>query len=139
MTHLNYSHYKKEIGIRFATFRQMVAKSRSEFAEEADLPTEYISQIEMGTILPGIISMEYFYREYGVNLTWLVTGNGNIFQSRGPRTPKDAYSQNKSAMSDKKEPINAEQHVIQTNQKYHPFHQQTTSIIRMPDREVNNG
>jgi hypothetical protein len=83
--------YKKEVGMRFEFFRELVLKTREEFAAEAALPKQYIAQLEWGTVLPGILAFEYFYKEYGLNLTWLVTGEGDIFFRRGPRTPRYAY------------------------------------------------
>ncbi|MCP5047622.1 MAG: helix-turn-helix transcriptional regulator [bacterium] len=83
--------YKKEVGERFEFFRQLVLKTRAEFAEEASLPKQYIAQLEWGTVLPGILSIEYFYKEYGLNLSWLVSGEGDIFYKKGPRTPRYAY------------------------------------------------
>jgi hypothetical protein len=88
----NLQKYKREIGKRFRVFRQLVLRTRAEFAEEASLPEEYIAQIEWGTVLPGILSVEYFYKEYGLNVTWLVSGEGHIFYKHGPRTPRHAYS-----------------------------------------------
>lgn len=87
----HFIHYKKEIGDRFRIFRQLVLKTRREFADEASLPEEYIAQIEWGAVIPGILSIEYYYKEYGLNLTWLVSGDGNIFYKKGPRTPHHAY------------------------------------------------
>jgi hypothetical protein len=83
--------YKKDIGNRFRIFRQLVLKTRGEFADEASLPEEYITQIEWGTVIPGILSIEYFYKEYGLNLTWLISGEENIFYKMGPKTPRHAY------------------------------------------------
>jgi hypothetical protein len=88
----NLQKYKKEIGNRFRIFRQLVLRTRTEFAEEASLPEEYIAQIEWGTVLPGILSTEFFYKEYGLSITWLVSGEGNIFYKHGTRTPRHAYS-----------------------------------------------
>ena len=87
----HFINYKKEIGDRFRIFRQLVLKSRAEFANEASLPEDYIAQIEWGTVIPGLLSIEYYYKEYGLNLTWLVSGDGNIFYKKGPRTPHHAF------------------------------------------------
>jgi transcriptional regulator with XRE-family HTH domain len=87
----NSNRYKKEIGDRFRIFRQLVLKTKREFANESSLPEDYIAQIEWGDVLPGILSIEYFCKEYGLNLTWLVTGEDRIFSRMGPRTPRHAY------------------------------------------------
>jgi len=154
----NYAAYKKEIGNRFKAFRLLVGKSQREFSAESELPIEYISQIELGTILPGIISVEYFTRSYGLNISWLVTGKGYIFQTQGTETPRYAYLLDKmmdyrdpefvecletlkdTGIFSTKEELNELQKEVTGNYpRYQEFYNQQTKNIRRPEREVNNG
>ena len=89
-----YAKQKKEMGKRFKQFRELVDKSKMQMEQEANHPlikAEIIHQFEYGAIIPNIIFMQYFTEEYGLNLTWLVTGSGFIFAKKGDKTPEDIY------------------------------------------------
>ena len=89
-----YAKQKKAMGKRFKQFRELVEKSKIQMEQEANHPlikAKKINQFEYGAIIPDIIFIQYFTEEYGLNLTWLVTGSGFIFVKKGPKTPEDIY------------------------------------------------
>jgi len=89
-----YAKQKKAMGKRFKQFRELVEKSKIQMEQEANLPlikAEKIKQFEYGAIIPDIIFIQYFTEEYGLNLTWLVTGGGFLFNKKGDKTPEDIY------------------------------------------------
>ena len=150
--------YRKEVGERFEFFRELVLKTREEFASEAALPKQYIAQLEWGAALPGILAFEYFYKEYGLNLSWLVSGEGDIFFRRGPRTPRYAYQLDRimdyrdpefiacfKAVRDTGFPRIKEDILVLMKQVKPDFeqeikcHNQLTDSYKPTNREVNNG
>ena len=85
---------KRAIGIRFKQFRELLDKSKQELEEETEEPLineGRISLIELGAIIPHVIFIEYFTGEYGLNITWLVTGTGLLFYKKGSKTPEKIY------------------------------------------------
>ena len=87
-----YNHKKKQIGFRFYKFRRLLGKSREEMNQEGieNVTLFYnkkIENIEGGIAMPDIFLNQYLIEEYGLNLTWLVTGSGRIFSKKGPKTP----------------------------------------------------
>ena len=93
----NYNDYeplKRAIGKRFKFFRQLMSKSRKDFEDEAnnmEIAEERIAFIEKSVTVPNIIFIQYFTEEYGLSLTWLVTGRGKMFYKQGPKTPADIF------------------------------------------------
>ena len=82
------------MGQRFKQFRELVGKSKEQMEQEANHPCikeKKINQFEYGAIIPDIVFVQYFTEEYGLNLTWLVTGSGFIFAKKGDKTPGDIY------------------------------------------------
>jgi transcriptional regulator with XRE-family HTH domain len=160
MMHSQVDEYKKGIGRRFGVFRQLVMKTQQEFADEASLPMEYINQIELGNILPGIISIEFFYSHYGLDLSWLVSGHGNIFNRRAPQTPIYAiqldrlldyrdpeFSRCLEQIKGNRIPDIIKEDIIALRKQGNPnykqmneYHEQATNqatnIIKLPEREV---
>ena len=89
-----YVKQKKAMGQRFKQFRELVEKSKIQMEQEANHPlikAERINQFEYGAIIPDIIFIQYFTEDYGLNLTWLVTGVGFLFNKKGAKTPEDIY------------------------------------------------
>jgi hypothetical protein len=82
---------KIAVGERFKLFRQSLFQSVPGMGEEAGVPADLIRLIEMGILAPDLLSLEYFFREYCLNLTWLLTGKGNMFFDKGPKTPVDLF------------------------------------------------
>lgn len=84
----------KAIGKRFQQFRNVIGKSTPRLEKEAKklgIKEARIKLIEKGIIIPNIVFIQYFTEEYGLNLTWLVTGDGNMFYKKGEKTPGKAF------------------------------------------------
>jgi transcriptional regulator with XRE-family HTH domain len=84
-------HVKESVGERFALFRATLFQSRRQLAEVAGTTPDLMLLIEKGIIMPDLLFLEYYFKEYCLNLTWLLTGNGNMFYAKGPKTPADIY------------------------------------------------
>jgi transcriptional regulator with XRE-family HTH domain len=83
---------KNQIGKRFKIFRQSVGKSIIEFSSEISLPIVILSNFEEDdNFNPGFSHFINFYKRYGLNGNWLLTGEGNIFLYKGPQTPDHAF------------------------------------------------
>jgi transcriptional regulator with XRE-family HTH domain len=90
----DYYNQKRAMGQRFKQFRELVGKSITEMEQEAKNPLiakTRINLFEQGAIIPDIVFVQYFTHEYGLNLTWLVTGQGFIFTKKTPKTPENIY------------------------------------------------
>lgn len=83
---------KNQIGGRFKIFRQSVSKSIIEFSSEISLPIAVLLNFEVNdNYNPGFSHFINFYKIYGLNANWLLTGVGNIFLYKGPQTPDHAF------------------------------------------------
>jgi hypothetical protein len=83
------------IGRRFNLFRRLAAKSMIEFSSEASLPIDLLTDFENdGSANPGILDFKYFCEHYGLNLTWLLTGQGKIFYRNAYKIPFFAHFAN---------------------------------------------
>ena len=72
---------RKEIGLRFKEFRQAIKKTRHELVDELKICQSTISSIETGKCFPGITIQSYLYRQYHLNINWLLTGSGEMIIS----------------------------------------------------------
>ena len=84
-------HLKIAVGERFTLFRSILFQTIHQLAEEAGTTPDLMLLIEKGIIMPDLLFLEYFFNEYKLNLSWLLTGAGNMFFAPGPKTPRDVY------------------------------------------------
>lgn len=70
---------KKEVGVRFKLFRLDKKKAQHILASELQVHQSTITNIEKGTTYPKVSYLNYFYEKYGLNLNWLVTGDGKQY------------------------------------------------------------
>ncbi len=70
---------KKEIGRRFCEFRKLIGKTQIQLAKELDVYQSTITNIERGSTFPALIYIIYFHRNYNLNPTWLLCGEGQTF------------------------------------------------------------
>jgi transcriptional regulator with XRE-family HTH domain len=80
----DYNKLCREVGSRFRSFRSAIGKTPEQIAEECGFTVDYISGVEQGDYIPIISFIEYFYRKYRLDLTWLVKGEGKMFLSPLP-------------------------------------------------------
>ncbi|MDD2331500.1 MAG: XRE family transcriptional regulator [Candidatus Cloacimonetes bacterium] len=80
------------IGERFKKARKALRLKQSELGEELDVNASAICQYETNRIKPSIDTMILFAEKYGVNLHWLITGQGNMKDSMV--TPGNKPAQN---------------------------------------------
>lgn len=70
---------KEQVGRRFKEFRISQKKAQHILAEELRVHQSTITNIEHGTTFPKINYLQYFYEKNGLNINWLVTGEGDMF------------------------------------------------------------
>lgn len=72
---------KKIFGDRIKAIRQHFKIAQNIFAEQLKTSAGYISEIESGKTNPGIDLMEALKNIYHVNINWLLTGIGDMFET----------------------------------------------------------
>ena len=82
---------KIAVGERFKLFREILFQTIHQLAEESGNPPDLVLMVEKGILMPDLFFLEYFFQEYRLNLTCLLTGAGNMFFAKGPKTPVDVY------------------------------------------------
>jgi transcriptional regulator with XRE-family HTH domain len=92
MKYNNFNNTSKEIGTRFLFFRKAVRKTRSDFALELKVAPAQIAAIENGSTKPPINYLHHFFLNYGLNLNWLLSGNGDMFYDDSPRDLDSRYA-----------------------------------------------
>jgi transcriptional regulator with XRE-family HTH domain len=70
---------KQDVGDRFRAFRLNQKKAQHVLASELKVHQSTITNIEHGTTFPKINYLHYFYEKYGLNVNWLVTGEGEMY------------------------------------------------------------
>jgi len=70
---------KRDVGSRFKAFRLDRKKAQHVLAIELKVHQSTITNIEHGTTFPKINYLQYFYVKYGLNINWLVTGEGEMY------------------------------------------------------------
>ncbi|MCP4147059.1 MAG: helix-turn-helix transcriptional regulator [bacterium] len=73
------SPFKKKIGQRLRSFREAIRKAQHELAAELNIYQSTITNIERGKTFPNINYLQYFYKEYALNINWLLTDSGEMF------------------------------------------------------------
>lgn len=76
-------------GLNFRIFRKILNKTQDDLAAEMNVCKATISNFERGYthIKPNYLF--YMYTTYGLNISWLMTGKGNIFALEGGKPPSD--------------------------------------------------
>ncbi|MEL6561500.1 MAG: helix-turn-helix transcriptional regulator, partial [Bacteroidota bacterium] len=69
---------KKTVAERLKSFRIHVGLNVADFAELLEKGTPAIYAIEQGRVFPQIDDLAKLQRLYGLNLNWIVSGNGNM-------------------------------------------------------------
>jgi transcriptional regulator with XRE-family HTH domain len=70
---------KQDVGIRFKSFRLDQKKAQHVMAAELNVHQSTITNIEHGTTFPKISYLYYFFEKYGLNINWLITGEGDMY------------------------------------------------------------
>jgi transcriptional regulator with XRE-family HTH domain len=83
---------KKEIGRRFAEFRQSIKKSQYKLANELKVCQSTITYIETGKIFPGITFQNFLYDQYNLNINWLLTGKEDMLISPEEKSNHNYFS-----------------------------------------------
>lgn len=70
------------IGDRFRELRKKLGFRQSDFGKIFSLSQDAISAIETGRNKPTIGVLIKLYKDYDVNLGWLLVGDGNMFRNK---------------------------------------------------------
>lgn len=82
----------KEVGARVQQIRADVKLNQRDFAARLGISSGGISQVESGKAMPGGDFLLKIHQEFGVDVTWLLTGvsaTGSV-PSTQPLTPRQA-------------------------------------------------
>ncbi len=71
---------KKKIGERFRQFREAIYKTQTQLAQELNVYQSTITNIEVGKTFPNIKYLHHFHKTYLLNINWLLSGEGDIFE-----------------------------------------------------------
>ena len=82
---------QENLGFRFLLFRKAIGKTVREIASEANVSGSTINGIESGAVYPEITFLHFLRKEYGLNINWLLTKEGQMLE--------------KGLLREKKEPI----------------------------------
>ncbi len=82
MSQQNTSTIKKDVGARFCEFRKAISKTQTQLSEELGIYQSTIASFEMGKTFPNFKYLHYFHEKYGLNINWLISGNGDKFVER---------------------------------------------------------
>jgi len=65
--------------LNFRLFRKILKKTQEELAAELGVCKATICNIERGATHVKINYLHYLHRKYGLNINWMLTGNGDVF------------------------------------------------------------
>ena len=69
------------IEIRIRDIRKHFNLTQTQFAEELGVTRNVISMYELGHVVPPRLFLDHLCTKYGVNKTWLETGDGEMFRT----------------------------------------------------------
>lgn len=82
---------KRAIGGRFKKFRKSIDKAQHQLAAELSVFQSTITNFELGKTFPNFSYLHQFYENYGLNIHWLFTGEGNKFVHTLPGSADLSY------------------------------------------------
>ncbi len=97
------------IGERFNTFRRKVGMTQAEIADKIKVSRSFLSQVESDLSIPGGEMLMLVNQHFGLNINWLLTGEGEMFQKKED-----------SKQEEKKEEKSETEHKAQPDISAHP-------------------
>lgn len=79
---LNDKDFYDPVGKRFEAFRRVLCLTREQLAAKLNVSIETIEEIEKGETPPDLCMLYYLNKEYGLNINWMIHGEGGIIFSR---------------------------------------------------------
>lgn len=76
---------------RFKLLRQELGMTQEEFGSKIGVARNTIAQYESGRIVPSNPVIANICKEYAVNETWLLTGEGNMFKDITPSEEIESF------------------------------------------------
>lgn len=73
---------KTEIGGRFKRFREAIGKTQAQLARELNVYQSTITNIEVGKTFPGIKYLDYLQKNYGLNISWVISSKGQMYERK---------------------------------------------------------
>ena len=81
---------KRERGLRLAEVRTALGyPNRPPFAAVLDIPADTLGSYERGTREPALSLLAIYADRFGVNLNWIATGNGKMFNLPSTETSEN--------------------------------------------------
>jgi len=69
---------KKDVGVRFSRFRKQINKTQQQLADELGIYQSTITSFEKGKTFPNLKYLFHVHEKYGLDITWLITGKGDM-------------------------------------------------------------
>lgn len=76
-----------DVGLRFVLFRKAIRKTLQELTSELGAGPGEVPDIEAGNVEPKIEYLHYLNSSYGLNINWMLCGDGDMFAGPGRRPP----------------------------------------------------
>lgn len=76
------------MGERFRIFRESIGKAQHELAGELLVSQSTIANIERGKAFPNISYLHHLYRNYRLNIHWMLLDQGEMMTRKHPRGEK---------------------------------------------------
>ena len=81
--------FKTPLGQRLADARKALGhKERRSFADLLDIKADTLGTYERGVAEPDAAFMAVYHQRFGINLSWLITGEGSMFDDPNKAPPK---------------------------------------------------
>ena len=77
------------VGKRFEAFRRVLCLNRDQLAAELNVSIKTIEEIENGETLPDLCMLNYLHKEYGLDINWMIHGDGVVIFSRSMEARKE--------------------------------------------------
>lgn len=69
---------RHHIGSRFKRFRENIGRVQRDLGEELGITQSTVANIERGKAYPSIVYLHYLFRQYRLNINWMLTGRGDM-------------------------------------------------------------
>jgi transcriptional regulator with XRE-family HTH domain len=67
---------------RFEAFRRVLGLTREQLAAKLNVSIKAVEEIEKGESLPDLYMLYYLHKEYGLDINWMLFGDGVVISSR---------------------------------------------------------
>ncbi len=115
----------QDVGTRLREVRMALGYSQQYFSALLNTSAGFISEIEGSKKSPGIQLLYSLWRKFNININWLLTGKGNMFNShsRTEHTPPSSEQR-----SDMEQDLSIHQQIIALQQENEKLQQKVREL-----------